>query len=172
LQKALILVIIIIMVSGCAAGRQTESGQDPPLSTVLEVTSEPSGAAVVVMVDNLDPKTREQTPYIKTDRKGVTPCQIEMEQGKTRRYFIEISKDGYRTEICKVTWDILVSHPDHKTGKTIEKIGDVLMSPALLILGGALQSSGPSRSLILSPNPLKVVLNPSTKQPASKNNKE
>lgn len=168
MQRALFLAAIIIMVSGCATGRQTDSREGPPLNAVLEVSSEPSGATVTVMVDNLDPKTREQTPYIKTSKNGITPCKLDIEQGKIGRFFIEFTKDGYQTEICKVTSGVAVSQPDHKAGKTVEKIGDVLMSPLLSIIGGAMQSSGPSRSLKLSPNPLNVALNPVVKS-ASKN---
>jgi len=156
--------ILLLSVSGCATSiSMTDSREGPPLNAVLEVSSEPSGAAVAVMVDNLDPKTREQTPYIKTGKQGITPCQLDIEQGKIGRYFIEFIKEDCKTEICKITAEVVVTHPDHTAGKTVGKIGDVLMSPALSIIGAAMQSSGPSRSFKLSPNPLHVVLKPIVK---------
>lgn len=168
MQRVFIFAAILFIVFGCATGRQIDSGQGPLLSAVLDVTSEPSGASVVVMVDNLDPKTREQIPYIKTGKQGITPCQLDIEQGKTMRYFIEFTKEGYQTEVCKVTTEVNVTHPDHTAGKTIDKIGDVLMSPALWIVAGALQSSGPSRSLKLTPNPVNIILKPVAGFPPSK----
>jgi len=159
MQRWITLAVIALTLSACASGRQT-TGTAPAdassskLSVDLQVASEPSGAQVEV----LEPDDPPGKTYLKTGKRGVTPCQFTLEQNQPMQYCLEFTKEGYKTEKQDIYLYQGEGEGGKKVGHVIGKAGDLLIAPPLWILGWAIKKIPGGKYLEANPNPVTVTL--------------